>query len=119
MIKSVTHLIASSKNSLRGLCATFKNEMAFRQEVVLIVPHIGILFLVRPPFWACVLLSVLLVFVFIVELLNTGIECVVDIASPDYHELAKRAKDAASAAVGLSLLAYFVVWVAVLWKLMA
>ena len=117
MDKSIAHFIASSKNSLRGLCATFKNEMAFRQEVMLIVPHIGILILVRPPFWACVLLSVLLVLVFISELLNTGIECVVDIASPDYNELAKRAKDAASAAVGLSLFTYFVIWVVSLWKL--
>ena len=93
--------------------------MAFRQEVMLIIPHVIILFFMRPPLWACVLLSVLLMLVFIAELLNTGIECVVDIASPDYHELAKRAKDAASAAVGLSLLAYFAVWVVLLWKQIA
>ena len=109
--KSITHFIASSKNSLRGLVSTFKNETAFRQEAALVVPHVVILWLVHFPLWANLLLSVLLAVVFIVELLNTGIECVVDIASPRYHELAKRAKDAASAAVGLSLLVYFLSWI--------
>lgn len=33
------------------------------------------------------------------ELLNTAIEAIVDLVSPDYHELAKRAKDCGAAAV--------------------
>lgn len=32
------------------------------------------------------------------ETLNTAIECVVDLASPEYHELAKHAKDCAAGA---------------------
>ncbi|WP_276665077.1 diacylglycerol kinase family protein [Sharpea azabuensis] len=36
------------------------------------------------------------------ELVNTAIEAVVDLASPDYHELAKLAKDAAAGAVLVS-----------------
>lgn len=117
MVKSITHFIASSKNSFRGLVSTFKNEMAFRQEAMLVIPHVVILCVLRFPLWAVLLLSVLLMIIFIAELLNTGIECVVDIASPSYHELAKRAKDAASAAVGLSLLAYFSLWFVLLLEL--
>ena len=45
-----------------------------------------------------------------VELLNSAIEAVVDLASPEYHELAKRAKDMGSAAVLMVLTALGVAW---------
>ena len=38
-------------------------------------------------------------FVFSAELMNTAIEAVVDLVSPDYHELAGKAKDVGAAAV--------------------
>jgi diacylglycerol kinase (ATP) len=52
--------------------------------------------------------------VLVVELLNSGIEAVVDKASPETNELAKRAKDMGSAAVLISLTMAFLVWVLVL-----
>jgi diacylglycerol kinase (ATP) len=55
--------------------------------------------------------SVLLVL--IVELLNSAIEAVVDLASPGQHELAKRAKDMGSAAVLISLVNVGCVWLGV------
>jgi diacylglycerol kinase (ATP) len=48
--------------------------------------------------------------VLVVELLNSAIESVVDIASPEYHVLAKRAKDLGSAAVLLSIVLAVVLW---------
>lgn len=47
--------------------------------------------------WALIVLAAGLVFA--AELLNTGIEAVVDLASPDLHPLAKAAKDVAAGAV--------------------
>ena len=47
--------------------------------------------------WAVVALAIGLVFA--AELLNTAIEAVVDLVSPQQHPLAKRAKDVAAAAV--------------------
>ena len=52
--------------------------------------------------------SVLLVL--IVELLNSGIEAAVDRVSFELHDLSKRAKDMASAAVFLSLLLCAGIW---------
>ena len=52
--------------------------------------------------WALIALAAGLVFV--AELLNTGIETVVDLASPDLHPLAKAAKDVAAGAVLVSAL---------------
>ena len=47
--------------------------------------------------WAVVALAIGLVLA--AELLNTAIEAVVDLVSPQQHPLAKRAKDVAAAAV--------------------
>lgn len=103
---ALKHFCSSTRNSARGLSATFKHEMAFRQEVLLTIPHFLILYMGGFGLNVWLALSVLLALVFSFELLNTAIECVVDLVSPEYHELAGRAKDAASAAVGVCLLAY-------------
>lgn len=49
-------------------------------------------------------------FVLIVELLNSAIEAAVDHTSTEKHALAKRAKDIGSAAVFLALAIVFIVW---------
>ena len=56
-----------------------------------------------------------IILILIVEILNSAVEAVVDKASPEKHDLAKRAKDMGSAAVLLSLLNAAVVWACILW----
>jgi len=51
-----------------------------------------------------------LLMVLIVELLNTGIEVVVDRIGFEFHELSGRAKDVGSAAVLISLILFLAVW---------
>lgn len=58
-----------------------------------------------------VLLAGSVAFVLIVELLNSAIEATVDRVSFDHHELSRRAKDLASAAVLLSLILCVAIWV--------
>jgi diacylglycerol kinase (ATP) len=60
-----------------------------------------------------VLLVLAITLVLFAELINTALEVVVDLVSPDYHLLAKRAKDVAAGAVLLSsvgamLMGYFI-----------
>lgn len=50
------------------------------------------------------------------ELINTAIERAVDLITQDHHDLAGRAKDAASACVAVTALAAGVAWVAILWR---
>ena len=101
--------------SMAGLRAAFSYEDAFRQEAWLAVVMIpaALLLPVGGLGRALMIASVLLVL--IVELLNSAIEAVVDKASPEKHELAKRAKDMGSAAVLFSLLNAAVVWACLLW----
>lgn len=108
------HLVASTGYSLAGL-RTALRETAFRHELLLGVAHVAALAWLRPAAWAVVLLSALYGMVLVVELLNTALERVVDLASPGYHALAKEAKDLASAAVFVSLALYFAAWAAASW----
>jgi diacylglycerol kinase (ATP) len=54
--------------------------------------------------------------VLIVELLNTGIEIVVDRIGLEFNELSGRAKDVGSAAVLMSLLLFLLVWGVILYE---
>ena len=78
------------------------------------------IFLLPVSFWLgknwieTALLAGSVLFVMIVELLNTGIETAIDRIGPEWHELSKRAKDMGSAAVLLSLLLCAGIWLAAL-----
>lgn len=107
-------IVRAAGYSASGLRAVWRREAAFRQEVcaaALLIPVA--LMLPVPPFpKGMLVVSVLLVLV--VELLNSALEAVVDLVSPERHPLAGIAKDAGSAAVLLSLLIASVAWVVVL-----
>jgi diacylglycerol kinase (ATP) len=98
-----------------GLAAAWKNEAAFREEVLLAVIAIPLAFYLGKTGIERALLIASIVLILIVEILNSALEAVVDKASPEKHELAKRAKDMGSAAVLLSLLNAAAVWACVLW----
>ena len=110
----VARLVAAFGYSMQGLKSTYVTEAAFRQEVWLAVVLIPLAWLVgsSPLEQAILIASVLLLLV--VELLNSGIEKVVDRIGDDFHELSGAAKDAGSAAVLLTLGLVVVIWVGVL-----
>jgi diacylglycerol kinase (ATP) len=102
-------------NSCAGLSGAFRNESAFRQEVVLaavLIPVACVLDVSRVE-RALLIATVLLLLV--VELLNAGIETAIDRISFELHPLSKRAKDMGSAAVMLALVILAIVWVSILW----
>ncbi|CAG1005101.1 partial undecaprenol kinase, partial [Anaerolineae bacterium] len=50
------------------------------------------------------------------ELLNSAIEAVVDKTSPEFNELAGRAKDMGSAAVFVLMVNFVLCWGLILWR---
>lgn len=113
--QGLTRLINALGYSRDGLRAAWKNEAAFREEVLLAAVTIPLgLWLGHGGIERALLVGSIL-FILIVEILNSAVEAVVDKASPEKHELAKRAKDMGSAAVLLSLLNAAVIWACVLW----
>jgi len=102
--------------SLAGLRAAYVGESAFRQEVWLLVVATPLAFWLGQGWVQVALLLGSLMLVLIVELLNSGIEAAIDRVSFELHDLSKRAKDLASAAVLLSLLLCTGIWAAALWQ---
>lgn len=100
--------------SCAGLQEAYRNEDAFRQEVLLAAILLPLAFWLEPGMYGRALMIACILLVIIVELLNSAIEATVDRISLDDHNLAKRAKDIGSAAVLISLLNLIVVWALVL-----
>ena len=106
----IARILAATKYSSQGLASAWKNEAAFRQEAILVILLLPVaIWLGQTALERAVLIGTLL-FVPIVELLNSAIEASVDRHGPEHHELSGRAKDMGSAAVLLSLLLVAVVW---------
>lgn len=108
-------IAAASSYSMKGIAAAWRHEASFRQEVVaggLLVPVA--VWLAQSLQQALALIGAI-VFVWLVELLNSAIETLADAVSLERHPLIGRAKDLGSAAVLLSLLLAAGVWLAVLW----
>ena len=97
-------------NSLNGLRFAVKNEEAFRQEIVLYVLLLIILFFLPISILFKSVLLVVNTIVLLIEMINSAIEAIVDMVSPEYNELAKHAKDLCSAAVLISLILATVLW---------
>jgi len=110
----ITRIINAAGYSWLGFKAAYKNEAAFRQELwlaIILIPagiYLGETLLDK----AILICSVL--FVLVVELLNSAIESVVDRIGDEHHELSGRAKDMGSSAVFLAITITIIIWVAVL-----
>jgi len=102
-------------NSWRGIKLCYQSEAAFRQEIWLacvLVP--AALWLGQTAVERVLLLGSMLLLI-VIELLNTGIEIVVDRIGLERHPLSGFAKDVGSAAVLFGLLLLFSTWALILW----
>jgi diacylglycerol kinase len=86
-------------HAFNGILETYRSERNFRIHVIvaMAVVVLGIWMDVTYSEWCWIILCIAIVL--IVEVLNTAIEALVDLVVPDYHPLAKKAKDAAAGAV--------------------
>jgi diacylglycerol kinase (ATP) len=110
----IDRIAHAARNSLNGLHLAYAGESAFRQETWLAVVMLPLSFWLGRNAIEIALLAGTVVLVLIVELLNSSVEAVVDRVSFDWHDLSKRAKDIASAAVLLSLLLCAGFWASVI-----
>jgi diacylglycerol kinase (ATP) len=109
-------VIKALQYSLKGFKAAWRNEAAFRQEVLMLV-------ILVPPGLAMaqsLMLKLFLLFsavlILIVELLNSAVEAVVDRIGPEKHPLSGQAKDLGSAAQLVSLTAFVLLWLFIFFR---
>lgn len=95
---------ASFGHAFRGVGAALRSEahLQFHAVATAVVLGLGWFFKLNFTEWALVALAV--AGVWAAELFNTAIEALTNLASPDYHPLAGRAKDVAAGAVLLAAL---------------
>ncbi len=109
-LSGLARLLRAVRVGLTALAWAFRNEEAFRLEVL------GAVVLIPLGCWLGqggverALLCVAVLQVLMVELLNTGIEVVVDRISIERHALSGLAKDLGSAAVMFSLFIASAIW---------
>jgi len=109
-------IIHAAGYSWAGLKAAYTGESAFRQETWLCIIAAPLAFWLAKTWEQAALLLGSLLVVLIVELLNSAIEAVVDRVSFERHELSKRAKDIASAAVLMALVLAAGIWGSAIWQ---
>jgi diacylglycerol kinase (ATP) len=111
--RGLTRAWHAAKNSWCGIVYAFKEESAFRQELMLLLLLAPIaLFMPVSPLEKAILISSL-VMVLVVELLNSSVEAAIDRISFEHHDLSKRAKDFGSAAVMLTLFISALLWLTI------
>lgn len=106
----IQRVLKASIYSLQGLKAALKHEAAVRQELVLLVVAVLLLYRFDVSQIERILMLGTVVLVLIVELINSAIESVVDRIGVERHELSGRAKDIGSAAVFVALLFAAFTW---------
>jgi len=103
--------------SWRGWAAAWRTEKTLRQWTLANVASAALAFWLPLTPGQRALILALGLLVLAVELLNTALETVVNMISPEHHPLAAKAKDCGSAAVALACFAALAAWLVVLFGL--
>lgn len=105
----ISDRIKSVAYALEGIVLFFKTQHnALIQAIVAIaVIALGFIWEVNASEWCFLIVAIALVF--ITEMLNTAIEFLTDLASPNIHSQAKKIKDVAAGAVLIAAIAAAVI----------
>lgn len=104
----------ATRCSYAGLTVAFRNEEAFRQELLLCLALLPVACWLGHTNVERAFLIGSLIILLIVELLNSAVEAVVDRIGLERHELSGLAKDLGSAAVFMAIVHAVAVWSLVL-----
>ncbi|MCM2359891.1 MAG: diacylglycerol kinase [Geobacteraceae bacterium] len=108
-----TRFIDSANCAIEGIIHAARTEKHMRHHfLAAFLVLLAVLFLEVSPL-EFTMLTISVCFVLFAELINTSLEAVVDLVSPEYHPLAKIAKDTAAggvlvAAIGAAVMGYLI-----------
>lgn len=103
-------------NSAAAWNHLIRAERAVQQEAALLALALPVALIVAADVRSWLALTGSILFILIVEILNTGIEAVCDAVSPEFDANIKIAKDCGSLAVLLSILLAVCVWGVAIWE---
>lgn len=105
-----TRIINAAGYSWLGFKAAYKHEAAFRQELWLCIVLTAVALYFGQGYAEKAILIASLIFILLIEILNSALEAVVDRFGNEIHPLAGRAKDMGSAAVFLAFIVAGLIW---------
>jgi len=108
-------LLNAFHHAARGIAYALRTQPNMRIHVAIAVVAIGASLALRLSRTAEVAIVLAVALVLALELANTAIEALVDLASPERHPLARAAKDAAAGAVLVAAAGALVVGVLAFW----
>jgi diacylglycerol kinase (ATP) len=108
-----TRYIDSINCAIEGILYAAKTQKHMRNHFLAALGILIAVLFLRVSALEFTLLAISVSFVLFAELINTSVELIVDLVSPDYHPLAKLSKDVAAgavlvAAIGASVMGYLV-----------
>lgn len=103
-------LFRNTRFALNGLVEVTLNERSFRLQLLLFTVAAIVAWSLPVSYVHHAILFGILFLPVMAEIINSAIERGVDLVTFEHHELAKRAKDAGSALVFVSLLTTGVIW---------
>lgn len=112
----ITRIINAVGYSWLGFKAAYQHEAAFRQELALSAVLTPVALYFGPSYADKAVLIASLVFILLIEILNSALEAVVDRHGDEIHPLSGRAKDMGSAAVMLAFIIAGLIWFSVFIK---
>ena len=99
MVEKARRFGRSLKHAIDGVCYAVCHEKNFRTEIALAVIVIVFILVFKVKNWEAIILVLMIMWVLILELINTVVERVVDILKPRIHPYARLIKDLMAAVV--------------------
>lgn len=113
--RGLKRLLYAFINSCRAITWLIKNETAFKQECVLLIISIPVSLSLGDTAFEKAILIISVLFILLMEIVNTAIEVVVDRIGVEIHPLSGLAKDLGSALVLISMSISGILWFVILY----
>jgi len=102
-------LIDTFGNAFRGISAAYKSEKNLKIHLLISVLAVFLGFILKISTLEWGLLVLTISSVFMAEMLNTALEYLVNLVSPNYHQFAKKSKDIGAAAVFIAVIGSIII----------
>jgi diacylglycerol kinase (ATP) len=113
-IFNISHVFRAMKHAKNGLKVVFISDVAFRQELIILVIAIPLAFYFGTNFFTRFLLIAVWVQVLIAELINSAIETIVDRIGSEQHLLSGKAKDIGGALTLVTAGCAIITWLVII-----
>jgi diacylglycerol kinase (ATP) len=108
---------ANSKYAINGLKEVVLNETSLKIELLVVLLIWITLIFIDIEFHYKAILGISSLLPILMEFINSAIERCVDLVTEDYHEMAKKAKDAGSAVVFVSIVITCLIWASCIYNI--